>query len=224
MTTFTYDHIHIRSRDPEKTAAFYEKMFDAQVIRSMQQGKPRIDMKIGGQDVFIAPIEADGKVNAPPVTPYEGLDPNLKRTYDGAASGVGLLADYAYDNLSRRSAIARSDGAGASTAYGYDTASRMIALDHNLDAGATANDQEFDFGYTLASQMQQRATSNVNYDWLGGNVNRAYVRNGLNQYTSVGGVTFSYSGDDGVRGEHSRSDCDRDPFTEPGIDTDGVTG
>jgi lactoylglutathione lyase len=74
MTTFTYDHIHIRSRDPEKTAAFYEKMFDAQILRSMQQGKPRIDMRIGGQDVFIAPIEPGNTVNAPPVTPYEGLD------------------------------------------------------------------------------------------------------------------------------------------------------
>jgi lactoylglutathione lyase len=74
MTTFTYDHIHIRSRDPEKTAAYYERMFDAQIIRSMQEGKPRIDMKIGGQDVFIAPIEGASKVNAPPVTPYEGLD------------------------------------------------------------------------------------------------------------------------------------------------------
>ena len=74
MTTFTYDHIHIRSRDPAKTAAFYEKMFGAEIIRTMQEGKPRIDMKIGGQDVFIAPIEGDAKVNAPPVTPYEGLD------------------------------------------------------------------------------------------------------------------------------------------------------
>ena len=33
MTTFTYDHIHIRSRDPEKTAAYYERMFDAQIDR-----------------------------------------------------------------------------------------------------------------------------------------------------------------------------------------------
>lgn len=74
MSNFTYDHIHIRSRDPEKTAAYYERMFDAQVIRTMQEGKQRIDMKIGGQDVFIAPIEGAAKVNAPPVTPYEGLD------------------------------------------------------------------------------------------------------------------------------------------------------
>ena len=74
MSTFAYDHIHIRSRDPEKTAAYYERMIDAQIIRSMQGGQPRIDMKIGGQDVFIAPIEQNSKVNAPPVTPYEGLD------------------------------------------------------------------------------------------------------------------------------------------------------
>ena len=58
MSTFTYDHIHIRSRDPEKTAAYYERMFDAEIIRTMQDGKPRIDMKIGGQDVFIAPVPA----------------------------------------------------------------------------------------------------------------------------------------------------------------------
>jgi len=74
MSTFTYDHIHIRSTDPEKTAAYYERMFDAQIIRSMQQGETRIDMKIGGQDVFIATVKPGSGVNAPPVTPYQGLD------------------------------------------------------------------------------------------------------------------------------------------------------
>ena len=72
--TYTFDHIHLRSPNPEETAAYFEKMFDAQIIRTMQEGKPRIDMKIGGQDVFIAPVDAGSKVNAPPVTPYQGLD------------------------------------------------------------------------------------------------------------------------------------------------------
>src|SRR5204862_5904072 len=71
MSTFTYDHIHIRSTDPEKTAAYYERMFDAQIIRTVQEGKPRIDMKIGGQDVFIAPVGPNSGVNPPPVTPYQ---------------------------------------------------------------------------------------------------------------------------------------------------------
>src|ERR1044071_4834606 len=74
MSTFTYDHIHIRSRNPENTAAYFERMFEAEIIRSMQDGKPRIDMKIGGQNVSAAPIEASSKVNASRVTPYEGLD------------------------------------------------------------------------------------------------------------------------------------------------------
>ena len=36
MSTFTYDHIHLRSTDPEKTAAYYARMFDAEIIRTMQ--------------------------------------------------------------------------------------------------------------------------------------------------------------------------------------------
>ena len=66
MAKFTYDHIHLRSPNPEATAAFYERMFGAEVIRTMQQGKPRIDMKIGGADVFIAQVLPDGKTNPPP--------------------------------------------------------------------------------------------------------------------------------------------------------------
>jgi catechol 2,3-dioxygenase-like lactoylglutathione lyase family enzyme len=74
MATFTYDHIHIRSTDPEKTAAYYERMFEAEIIRTMQDGATRIDMKIGGANVFIAPVAAGSGVNPPPVTPYQGLD------------------------------------------------------------------------------------------------------------------------------------------------------
>jgi lactoylglutathione lyase len=74
MATFTYDHIHIRSTDPEKTAAYYERMFEAEIIRTTQDGATRIDMKIGGANVFIAPVTAGSGVNPPPVTPYQGLD------------------------------------------------------------------------------------------------------------------------------------------------------
>ena len=74
MATFTYDHIHLRSPNPEATAAFYERMFGAQVIRTEQQGKPRIDLKIGGANVFIAEVLPDGKTNPAPKTPYQGLD------------------------------------------------------------------------------------------------------------------------------------------------------
>jgi lactoylglutathione lyase len=71
---YTWDHIHLRSPDPEATAAWFERMLGAQVIRSTVEGKPRIDLKLGGADVFIMPVAPSDKVNAPPVTPYQGLD------------------------------------------------------------------------------------------------------------------------------------------------------
>jgi lactoylglutathione lyase len=74
MAKFTWDHIHLRSPNPEATAAFYERMFGAEVIRTMQQGEPRIDLKVGGANVFILPVVAGDKTNPPPMSPYQGLD------------------------------------------------------------------------------------------------------------------------------------------------------
>jgi lactoylglutathione lyase len=74
MARFTWDHIHLRSPNPEATAAFYELMFGAEVIRTMQQGKPRIDLKVGGANVFILPVVPGDKTNPPPTSPYQGLD------------------------------------------------------------------------------------------------------------------------------------------------------
>ena len=74
MAKFGWDHIHLRSKDPEATAKWYERMLDAEVIRTVQQGKPRIDLKIGGANVFVAQVTDGDGVNPPPTTPYQGLD------------------------------------------------------------------------------------------------------------------------------------------------------
>ena len=74
MTKYTWDHIHLRSPDPEATAQWFEKMLGAEAIRTMQQGAPRIDLKLGGANIFIAPVEAGDGVNPSPTTPYQGLD------------------------------------------------------------------------------------------------------------------------------------------------------
>lgn len=73
MTQFTFDHIHLRSPDPEATAVFYEHMFGAEVLRSTQQGELRVDIKLGGQIIFIAPIKGDNTA-PPPSMPYRGLE------------------------------------------------------------------------------------------------------------------------------------------------------
>lgn len=74
MTKFKFDHIHLFSRDPEATAKFYERMFGAEVIRTTPQGKPRIDLKLGGANIFILDVSGDPKAVAGPGHPHQGLD------------------------------------------------------------------------------------------------------------------------------------------------------
>ena len=66
MATFTFDHIHLFSPDPEATAAYYERVFGAEVIRTMQQGKPRIDLKVGGANLFIMDVSENPKAKVLP--------------------------------------------------------------------------------------------------------------------------------------------------------------
>ena len=87
MAKYTWDHIHLRSTNPEATAQWYERMLGAEVLRSMQEGKPRIDLKIGGADVFIAPVTPGDGVNSPPTTPYQGLD-----HFGLSVSGIDAIA------------------------------------------------------------------------------------------------------------------------------------
>jgi catechol 2,3-dioxygenase-like lactoylglutathione lyase family enzyme len=75
MPSYTYDHIHLRSRDPRATAEFYERMFDARIIESIQSdGAPRIDLDLNGLTVFIARVGADQTIPQAPPEPYLGLD------------------------------------------------------------------------------------------------------------------------------------------------------
>ena len=73
MTTYTYDHIHLRSRDPMATAQYFNKMFDAEILESVQtDGASRVDIDVNGLMIFIAP--ADETTPAGPVDPHLGLD------------------------------------------------------------------------------------------------------------------------------------------------------
>lgn len=75
MTAFAYDHIHLRSPNAEETAQWYERMFGAEIIRSIQSdGRPRIDLNLGGVAVFIAQVPAEQAVGEPPQPPYLGLE------------------------------------------------------------------------------------------------------------------------------------------------------
>ena len=87
MAKYTWDHIHLRTPNPEAMAQWFEQKLGAEVIRTEQQGKTRIDLKLGGANIFIAPVETGDGVNAAPTTPYRGLD-----HFGLSVSGIDAIA------------------------------------------------------------------------------------------------------------------------------------
>ena len=75
MTEFTYDHVHLRSPNPDETAAYYERMFGAKIIKSvMSNGIERTDMNLGGVMVFIAQVSEAADLADKPEGSFVGLD------------------------------------------------------------------------------------------------------------------------------------------------------
>lgn len=75
MTEFAYDHVHLRSPDPDATASYYERMFGARIIKSvMSNGLPRTDMELGGVMMFIAEVPPDAPLSEKQDGSYVGLD------------------------------------------------------------------------------------------------------------------------------------------------------
>jgi RHS repeat-associated protein len=120
---------------------------------------------------------------------YDVLNRVTEIKENGATSGPGLLASYQYDSLGRRSSVARAGGSGAATAYGYDGASRLCTLAQTLAGSASVT---YTLGYNAANQIVTRQVSNSAYVANPGAITAGYTANGLNQYTSVTGITASY--------------------------------
>ncbi len=88
MAAYLFEHIHLRSPDPDATADWFGRMFGAEVIRSVVGGAPRVDVKLGGMDIFIAPSGTDA--GAAPAHPHQGLDHFGLRVPDLAAAVADL--------------------------------------------------------------------------------------------------------------------------------------
>lgn len=75
MAEFHYDHVHLRSPDPEATARYYERMFGAEIIKSVQSdGRERVDMRLGGVMMFIAQVPPETDLAERQDGTYVGLD------------------------------------------------------------------------------------------------------------------------------------------------------
>ncbi len=108
---------------------------------------------------------------------------------NGATTGVGVLATYTYDNLGNR--LSTTFGNGAAQGFTFDPVSRLSQLTNDLSG--TTNDLTATFAYSPASQIASTVRTGDTYAWTGhGNGSTAFVQNGLNQQTSIGGAAAAW--------------------------------
>ncbi|MBA3512325.1 RHS repeat-associated core domain-containing protein [Sphingomonas sp.] len=126
---------------------------------------------------------------------------------NGAASGSGVLATFAYDDLGRTTSIAR--GNGALTTYAWDPVSRLQTLTDK--PSSAAYDQTISLTYNPAHQIVTRTASNDSYAWTGhGSGTTAYGIDGLNRISELGAV----SGQGQHVGYDARGNLTFDPTTD----------
>lgn len=111
--------------------------------------------------------------------------------------GAATLASYAYDDLSRRTMVTL--GNGTTTSYGYDNHGALGSLGHNL--AGSAQDVSFSYGRNQLREIKTLTWSNDSYGWSGVQSARAFATNGLNQYTAVASVPFTYDSHGNLTGD-----------------------
>lgn len=91
MPFYTYDHIHLLSQEPMETARYFNRMFGARIVESVQSdGQPRVDLDLNGLDIFIARCPADTAPSAD--HPHQGLDHFGLRVENLAEAAADLRA------------------------------------------------------------------------------------------------------------------------------------
>ena len=116
-------------------------------------------------------------------TAYDGLD-RATTTYENGSTAIATIA---YNNQGLRAGISRANP--ATTAYGYDGVERLNSLGQTF-SGAS---QSYSLAYNAASQVNTLTSSNDAFAWNGGvNASNGYSPNGLNQYASMAGASFTY--------------------------------
>ncbi|MGA3399274.1 MAG: VOC family protein [Acetobacteraceae bacterium] len=114
MRDYRYDHVHLRSADPDAMGRFFETMFGAEVKRdiyppgTLYPGQMRVSMKLGGQKVLVAPTHPHDATAAAPQFPYYGVE-HIGLTVDDVDAAVEELrtkgADIAIGPLTRSAGL-----------------------------------------------------------------------------------------------------------------------
>ena len=110
---------------------------------------------------------------------------------NGATSGAGVLAQYAYDDLGRRTLVQR--GNGVNSWYGWNGGSQLTYLLNDL--ASTSQDQTFTYSTNPIGQLSARNGYNDLYAYTADPaLTDGYANNGLNQVTAVNATGVTYDG------------------------------
>ena len=114
---------------------------------------------------------------------------------NGATSGAGVLAVYAYNDRGLRTGVTL--GNGESSAWSYDAVGRLAGLSHDL--GGSTNDVTFAYTLNPAGQIASRSTSNIAYSYNAfANGSVTSTANGRNQVTAIGANSVSHDSNGNV--------------------------
>ncbi|MDE0425263.1 MAG: VOC family protein [Candidatus Poribacteria bacterium] len=71
---FTFDHVHLRCEDLDRTISYYENMFDGKVLETVDVGRLEVvRMEIGGERIFLSSKLEDMEVEDTSGNPRWGL-------------------------------------------------------------------------------------------------------------------------------------------------------
>ena len=146
---------------------------------------------------------------------YDGL--NRHKSVTDPLSNV--LISHSYNDRGLPTNATRLGGA-PDQSWTYDNASRLAST--SIDAASTQQDVTWSFTRNPASQIRSEAQSTSTYDhdiWAsitpdanGVKINRSYVSNGLNQYTTVGSDAFEYDANGNLINDGSPTQTGYDTF------------
>jgi RHS repeat-associated protein len=159
---------------------------------------------VGNRTKVVYPYNANYNTGFYVAYDYDGLDRMAHVRENGAASGLGVLATYSYDDLSRETGIIYGNGV-TRTIPTYTDASQPQTMAIGFAGGA--NNVGYNFAYNQAGELSTAASSNDGYDWTGSyGVTRNYAppaANGRDQYGVVGANNYSYAKNGGIASDGS---------------------